>query len=344
MTETERTVTASPAADAHPPTMLPGACLAQARIAQGLSVEAVAQQLKFSPRQIEALEADRYDQLPGIAVVRGMVRGYARLVGVEAAPLLEALRDAMPAPDAGRIVARYREPVPFSDASKRSNLVYVVFTLAVLAVAALVLVQWRQDRPESEARMSFVVPATEPQTSERTTLASAGGALPVPQAVGRPTPPAERDTPAAPPNASQAEARVVAVATSDAGDKPSAAEDGATAPAADGATGMPGAAPQVTAAAATGEASAPAAGTIAAPRMQQAQLEFQEEAWVEIRDANGARLHAQLHAAGSSVQVTGKAPLAFVIGNAQSVRLSVDGRSVDLTPYIKVAVARFTLP
>ena len=67
----------------------PGARLAQARIAQGLPVEGVAQQLKFSARQIEALEADRYEQLPGIAVVRGMVRGYARLVGVEAEPLLE---------------------------------------------------------------------------------------------------------------------------------------------------------------------------------------------------------------------------------------------------------------
>lgn len=337
MTETERTAAASPGTAVTAPAMMPGACLAQARIAQGLPVEGVAQQLKFSPRQIEALEADRYDQLPGIAVVRGMVRGYARLVGVEAEPLLAALRDAMPAPDAGRIIDRYREPVPFSDASKRSNLVYVVFTLAVLAVAALVLVQWRQDRPESEARMSFVVPATEPQTSERTTVASAGGALPVPQAVGTPSAeaaaPSEGETADAPTSVSQAEVR-------DAADAPIAA----AAPAADSASETASAATQVAAAAAPGDASAPAAGTPAAPGMQRAQLEFLEEAWVEIRDADGKRLHAQLNAAGSAVDVTGKAPLSFVIGNAQSVRLTVDGRSVDLTPYIKVAVARFTLP
>jgi len=101
--------------------MTPGTRLAQARIAHGLSVEGVAQQLKFSPGQIAALEGDRYDELPGVAAVRGMVRGYARLVQVDAAPLLEALRDVVPAPDASRIVARYEEPVPFSDASKRSN-------------------------------------------------------------------------------------------------------------------------------------------------------------------------------------------------------------------------------
>ncbi|KPK07529.1 MAG: hypothetical protein AMJ64_06415, partial [Betaproteobacteria bacterium SG8_39] len=158
MTESDRTDAASAAAqpDAATSTVMPGARLAQARSARGLTLEGVAQQLKFSPRQIAALEADRYDELPGIAVVRGMVRGYARLVELDAAPLLESLKDAVPVPDANRIAVRYSEPVPFSDASKRSNAVYVVFTLAVLAVAALVLVQWRQERPESAARMTFV--------------------------------------------------------------------------------------------------------------------------------------------------------------------------------------------
>ncbi|MDX1377181.1 MAG: helix-turn-helix transcriptional regulator, partial [Burkholderiales bacterium] len=75
MTEHDR-IEAALAADAA---VAPGAVLAQARVARGLSREAVAQQLKFSPRQIEALEAGRFDALPGIAVVRGMVRGYARL-------------------------------------------------------------------------------------------------------------------------------------------------------------------------------------------------------------------------------------------------------------------------
>ena len=69
--------------------------------------------------------------------------------------------------------------VPFSDGSKRSNVVYLVFTVAVLAVAAVVLVQWRQDRPEP-ARMTFVPAAKPPAETERTTLASVGATAPLP--------------------------------------------------------------------------------------------------------------------------------------------------------------------
>ena len=39
----------------------------------------IALRLKFSPKQIEALEADRYDALAGPAFVRGMIRAYAKL-------------------------------------------------------------------------------------------------------------------------------------------------------------------------------------------------------------------------------------------------------------------------
>lgn len=349
MTEPVRTEAASAAAGSGAAAleMTPGACLAQARIAHGLSVEGVAQQLKFSPRQIEALEADRYHELAGIAVVRGMVRGYARLVQLDAEPLLAALKDVVPVPDAGRIVARYHEPVPFSDASKRSNVVYLVFTLAVLAVAALVWVQWRQERPESEARMTFVAPATEPQT----TVASAGALPSAPAGEAPASPVGDADVSAATPAGAEAGAAATdAQGTSDSApgpvpdappDAPAAADTEApsppTAEAAAGAAVAP---------AATGSTEAPvqSAGASEGDAAHRVRLEFLEEAWVEIRDADGKRLHAQLNAAGSEVSVEGKAPLSFVIGNAQFVRLSVDGRDFDLTPHTKVAVARFKLP
>ena len=42
-----------------------GAALKQAREAQGLAIDDVALQLKFAPRQIESLEQERFDRLPG---------------------------------------------------------------------------------------------------------------------------------------------------------------------------------------------------------------------------------------------------------------------------------------
>ena len=67
-----------------------------------------------------------------------MVRSYARLLRIDAAPLLETLADRLAVPDADRLAARYGEPVPFSDGARRSTFVYVALSVAVLAVAALV--------------------------------------------------------------------------------------------------------------------------------------------------------------------------------------------------------------
>lgn len=71
---------------------LPGRALREAREARRLTVYEVAQSLKFSPRQIEALEADDYAALPpGATFQRGFVRGYAKLLKLDPAPLLAML-------------------------------------------------------------------------------------------------------------------------------------------------------------------------------------------------------------------------------------------------------------
>jgi cytoskeleton protein RodZ len=72
-------------------------------------------------------------------------------------------------------------------------------------------------------------------------------------------------------------------------------------------------------------------------------LEFGEESWTEIKDASGRMLLRQLNPAGSSVDVRGQPPFDVVIGNANLVRMSYNGRPIDLNPFIDVTVARFTL-
>ncbi len=61
-----------------------GRKLRAAREAAGLSLADVAQSLKFTPRQIELLEADDYAALPGMTVVRGFIRSYAKLLKMDA--------------------------------------------------------------------------------------------------------------------------------------------------------------------------------------------------------------------------------------------------------------------
>lgn len=72
-------------------------------------------------------------------------------------------------------------------------------------------------------------------------------------------------------------------------------------------------------------------------------LEFGADSWVEIRDAAGRMLHRQLDMAGSSIEVRGEPPFDVVVGNAAQVRMTYNGRPIDLKPFIDVTVARFTL-
>jgi cytoskeleton protein RodZ len=74
----------------------PGLLLAAAREGCALSVADVARQLKLSPWQVEALEADDYRRLPGVVFVRGFIRNYARLVKLDAAPLLAGAEQRLP--------------------------------------------------------------------------------------------------------------------------------------------------------------------------------------------------------------------------------------------------------
>lgn len=73
-----------------------GAALSAVRLARGLSVEDVAGRLRLKVAQIEAIEADRFGLFPGHVFARGYVRSYARLLGVDEAPMLSAMDGQRP--------------------------------------------------------------------------------------------------------------------------------------------------------------------------------------------------------------------------------------------------------
>ena len=73
------------------PPELPGDRLAARRVEMRWSVEEAASKLKLAPRQIVALEANDFASLPGMAIVRGFIRSYAKLLELDPAPLLEMI-------------------------------------------------------------------------------------------------------------------------------------------------------------------------------------------------------------------------------------------------------------
>ncbi|MBC7859349.1 MAG: helix-turn-helix domain-containing protein, partial [Burkholderiaceae bacterium] len=78
----------------------PGVHLKSGREAMGWSVEQVAEQLKLQIRQVVALEADDLASLPNLAVVRGFIRAYAKILKIDAAPLVAMIVDPVVSPAA----------------------------------------------------------------------------------------------------------------------------------------------------------------------------------------------------------------------------------------------------
>ena len=118
----------------------PGQLLAAARQARGMTVTELALRLKFSPRQIEALEADHYDVLRGPAMVRGMIRAYAKQIGTDPAPFLDALHQRL---NAGPVtMLPHAMEVPFPRVTPRGSLVYLMLSAVVVIAVVSVVVEW----------------------------------------------------------------------------------------------------------------------------------------------------------------------------------------------------------
>jgi cytoskeleton protein RodZ len=277
-----------------------GSTLKAAREARGLSISEVAQSLKFAPRQLEALEQERFDLLPGGTFVRGMVRSYARLLKLEADPLVEAVGGRFQAPDAGTLAARYSQPVPFSDSARHSTFVYLGVSVAVLGLGSLVAYQWYRDHKA----------ATQMVTKRAVEKRAVAAAKPVPQAAPA-VPKPQPKTPEEPPRTEA----VVKVAT---------------------------AAPLVIPPVKIEKPPVAVAKIASGPH--RLVIRCDEEAWIEVKDANDRMLVSSLNPKGCERVVQSRGPLTLVIGNAQHVRIMHNDRPIDLTPHTKLSIARFTLP
>ena len=281
----------------------PGVLLGQARKALGVARADIAANLHLEEEVVAALEAGRDEDLPAVAYVRGYVRGYARLVGLDPEQLVQRLDSAPAAPyRATRPVLRHSAALPsFAERAQRHvGLLLGGIVLAVLLVAggALWFVQGILDWP-------FAAASPEP-------------AAKAPAVVAAQPPPAPQ------------------------GPDPSVAERAAIhlpAPA-DEAPATPPASPtQATLATDTAISAPPAI----APAVGALAFRFDDESWLEVRDAAGELIHANLGRAGETLALTGKPPFSILLGNAAGVELRYDGNSVALLPHTQQNVARLVV-
>jgi cytoskeleton protein RodZ len=282
--------------------------LAAAREAQGLALADVAQQLKFAPRQLEALEQEHFAALPGATFAKGMVRSYARLLKLDPEPLLQRVAGHFEVPDSNRLAARYHQPVPFSDGARKSTFVYLGLSAGVLVLVGAVAYGWHQERLAAGKSTDTAVAKAAPQE-------------PKPRAAPVPV-----QAPAAP------------VAVAPAATAPAVAPERTKSVMAVAVPPPPALVPEKPKMVVPEKPKASGAGP------HRLVVRTDGEAWIEIKDSADRMLVSSLNPPGSERVVRGKPPYSLVIGNASNVTVLYDDKPIDLAPHTRQDVARLTVP
>jgi cytoskeleton protein RodZ len=292
-----------------------GAELRRARESQGLTLADVAQQLKFATHQIEFLENERFDRLPGPTIARGMVRNYARLLNLDGEALVERMSPKVAAaPDVALQGPALKQPVPFSQGGGRATWLYAGLSLVVLALAGVVAYEWQRE----SAAPQFVVPGAPPPAP----AAAPAQAEPEPQPVERMAEPAAPP----PPPVTAAE--------------PPKPEPKKPEPRKAIEQPVP---PEVAVAPPVEQPVEQAAPREATGNLRRIVLICEEDSWLQVRDGTGQSVVQSLYPAGSERVVRGRGPFEILIGNARGVRLLVDDKPVDLRRHTRGDVARLTI-
>jgi cytoskeleton protein RodZ len=280
-----------------------GSLLREARLARGMHIAALANAMKVAPQKLEALEADRFDELPGTAFTRALAQTVCRTLKVDPAPVL-ALLPAAPGHGLEHMSRGINEP--FRDRPGRQSPADLSFLkspvrlgsigLVVLAIVVYLLpAGWVGER-FNELSSSTPSPAPSSASGVETTVIDTVVGVPAAEPVLPST--AASEVPGAPVTPA-----VPAIETVHS-------------------------APTEAAPAASGLVASPVAAASSAPL----QLRATAESWVEVIDRRGVALFSRMLQPGETVGLDGAYPLRVKIGNAQATEVSFKGQRVDLTP------------
>lgn len=313
--------------------------LREARDNKKLSLQDVSNQLRISVRQIEALESGDFTRLPQPMIVRGFIRNYARLLGIDATPVLDIYKAKVPEiiPNSYIIESNINQPI--ANKEKQSWFKYLLASALVLIALAVWLVYMNiigtpvklEDLAKNVGVTSLNVNNTQtniPSTgNESTNLAE-----PLPEVA---LPAAERLAAEPLPEADAVISKTGNTAA--ALTNPSSASDVEIQP-----MKLVPTASNSTLATTAANALAPSTSA----NLATLNFSSKQETWINISDVNGHVIYSKVLTANSqdSLQVNpATLPVKVIVGNISGTSLSFNGNAVDLKSYAKVNVARFSL-
>lgn len=294
-----------------------GALLKAAREREGLHLAVLAATIKVSPAKLDALEKDRYAELPNLTFVRALAQSVCRSLKIDPRPVLALLPQQEVPPLEG---ALGKLNTPFQDRPSRTDGAGLAWASKPMFWAGGVLL------------LAAVLVALLPREwIENWRLPTATDApAPAPVAVAL-TPPGQASSTAAVAASEPAPSAAATVTTTLS--EPMVGVASAVQLAVPPPAVVPAATPSALAA-----ASAPAGSASAA-----LQLAVQAPSWIEVLDANGNSLLSRVLQPGEGLGLDGRTPLRVRVGNAAGTRVSWRGQSVDLAPSTRDNVARLEL-
>ena len=286
-----------------------GQALAAEREKQGLSRADVAQRLHMSAYQVEALENGDFTRLPRGTFLRGFVRNYAKVLGLQPDPIVALLTDGAAAGMRPGIVVP-TESIRFDPLGERFANPYVkavTIAFVVIALGFAAMYWWLFIRPTPPGAITHKSSEAVTSSHVPSAASSAPAVSPAPTMISAPP------------------ASVPAVEKKPEASKP------------------PPEAPKTEPAETAKRAATPPPAPKSAQAGNTLKFVFKGQSWVEVRDAKGKLLFSRLNAPGSDAEVSGNPPFNVIVGNAPEVQLFYNDHEFDLEPHTKVAVARFTV-
>ncbi|MCA8018315.1 helix-turn-helix domain-containing protein [Burkholderia metallica] len=299
-----------------------GSRLAQLRESRGWTVDDVSARLKVAPQKLRALEAGDISHLPGVTFALGVVRSYAKMLGVDPEPFAQALRRERGVPEvdlsmpasSGTDLPRGRVSIPLGGSSRHHPWLWGT---AIVVVAVVAVLMWHTGGDSSSLLARFKSGDAEHASAASVPAASSSSVEEAAASGASATVANEVPAPAA---ASAAPAPVVTAAASQ---------------------------PVVATTAASAAAPAQPASVAVAAGQSMVELKVKQDSWFSVRDKNGKELFSGLVHGGDAKQVAGDGPFKVTIGNKAGLdAIAFDGKPVDPAKYSAARgnVARFTLP
>jgi cytoskeleton protein RodZ len=287
----------------------PGEQLRAARERAGWTAERLAAELCLPLARLHALEQDEHDSFGGVVFVRGYLRRAALLLGIPPQELIAAFEACCHGATPADI-----QPGPAPGLPPRRGMPGFAGPLAIAVVAGIAVAStwWLMGPSPEGVTTAGTGAAPAPATLEFTAPAMpdepVGGPLEAgPQPIELSAPPAAGDT-VQEPTTEPAPGTRVAEAIPPAVEVVAAAEPAPWPP-----------------------------GTV------ELRFEFSEDCWLEVIDAEDRQLAYRLQQAGDVVRLRGTAPVSVFLGNAEGVRLALDGESVPVRPARRDGTARLTV-